>query len=151
MIHPYLLYCNIIWGGASQLALHRLTVLQKRAVRLIACSSYRAPSSPLFKQFGVLKLNDIHKLQIYMFMFKCKYGMLPESCLQLTSKNSVTNRYDLRKENEFLVVKFHSEIRRKCIAVAGPDMWNSLQDSIRLLSSISVFKTRLVSAFIEGY
>ena len=151
MIHPYLLYCNIIWGGASQLALHRLTVLQKRAVRMIACSGYRSPSSPLFKQFGILKLCDIHKLQVYLFMFKCKYKMLPNSCLQLVNVNSMANRYEFRKEYEFVVVKFHTECRRKAIAIMGPDLWNSLQDSIRHLSSISVFKSKLVSTFIEGY
>jgi hypothetical protein len=68
MIHPYLLYCNIIWVRDSQLALHRPSVLQKRAVRLIACSSYRAPSSPLFKQFGVLKLYDIRKPNIPVYV-----------------------------------------------------------------------------------
>ena len=35
MIHPYLLYCNVVWGGASLTALKKLTVLQKRAIRLI--------------------------------------------------------------------------------------------------------------------
>ena len=151
MIHPYLLYCNIIWGGASQLALHRLTVLQKRAVRMMACSGYRSPSSPLFKKFGIMKLYDIHKFQIYLFMFKCKYKMLPNSCLQLVNINSVENRYEFRKEKEFEVVKFRTECRRKAISVIGPDLWNSLTVSIRHLSSISVFKSKLVSAFIEVY
>jgi len=31
IIHPYLLYCNIVWGNASLLALKRLVVLQKKS------------------------------------------------------------------------------------------------------------------------
>ena len=77
MIHPYLLYCNVVWGGASLTALNKLSVLQKRAIRAITYSSYRAPSSPLFKQLRILKLYDIYKLQIYMFMYKAKYSLLP--------------------------------------------------------------------------
>ena len=150
-MNPYLFYCIIIWGGATQLALYRLNVLQKRAVRLIAHSTYCSHTSLLFKRFGILKLCDVYKLQIYLFMFKYKYGMLPVSCQKFINGKSITSHYDFRKEYEFLVAKFHSEIRRKGIAVIGPDMWNSLQDSMRHLSSISVFKSRMVSACIEKY
>ena len=49
MIHPYFLYCNIVWGGASQIALNSLVCLQKRMLRLISYSMYRAPSRPYSK------------------------------------------------------------------------------------------------------
>lgn len=148
MIHPYLLYCNIVWGGASLTALNKLICLQKRAVRLITGSGFRSTTSPLFKQLNILKLHDVHKFQIYMFMFKCKYKLLPESCLQLVRLNLIESHYNFRKENEFIVSKFRSEIRKKCISVIGPDLWNSLQDPIKSLSLISVFKLRIVSSFI---
>ena len=151
MIYPYLLYCNVVWGGASQTALYRLVCIQKHAARLITNSDYRGPSSPLFKRVGILKLNNIHKIQIYLFMFKCKYGMLPVSCLQLVSLNEIANRYDLRRENEFTVAKFHTEICKKSISVVGADSWNSLAESMKSIDSISVFKSRLVNSFIEHY
>ena len=151
MIHPHLLYCNIVWGGASQTTLNKLTCLQKRAIRLITRSEFRATTSPLFKQHGILKLNDIHKLQIYMFMFKCKYNLLPESCLQLVPLNSTRSCYAFRKEDEFITVKFRSETRRKAISVIGPELWNSLQVPIQNISSISVFKSRLVESLFELY
>ena len=151
MIHTHFLYCNIVWGGASQIALYKLTGLQKRAIRMITYSGYRASSSPLFKQLGILKLCDIHKLQIYMFMYKCKYNLLPTSCLQFVQLNLVTNRYDFRKDNEFIVTNFHSEIRRKCISVIGPISWNALEHSVQNLSSISMFKKHVVCSFLNGY
>ena len=70
MIHPYLSYCNIIWGGASLLALNRLICLQKRAVRLITCSYFRAPSNPIFDKLGILKLQDVYKYEILMFVYQ---------------------------------------------------------------------------------
>ena len=70
MIQPYLFYCNIIWGGASLLALNKLVCLQKRALRLITCSYFRSPSNPLFIKLSVMKLQDIHKYQTVMFLFK---------------------------------------------------------------------------------
>jgi hypothetical protein len=151
MVHPYLQYCNVVWGGASLTALYKLTVLQKRAIRLITYSGYRAPSSPLFKQLRILKLNDINKLQIVMFMYKSKYSLLPRSCSKFVSLDLIASHYNLRRENEFVVIKFRSEIRKKCISVIGPDLWNSLKDSLKNLSSISIFKSHIIDSFVEEY
>ena len=151
MIHPYLLYCNVVWGGASLTALKKLTVLQKRGIRVITYSEYRAPSSPLFKQLRILKLHDIYKLQIYMFMYKAKYSLMPESCSQFVRLNSVASRYDFRTDNEFVIAKYRSEIRKRCISVIGPDLWNSLKDSLKNLSSLSILKSHLIESFVEDY
>src|ERR1044072_8113683 len=35
LIYPYLSYCNIIWGCAKITVLHKLMVLQKRAICII--------------------------------------------------------------------------------------------------------------------
>jgi len=74
LIYPYLIYCCIIWGGASATALHKLEVLQNRAVRIITLSPFRSSASPLYKQLLLLKFSDIRKLQIVQFMFKCQHS-----------------------------------------------------------------------------
>jgi len=69
LIHPYLQYCNIVWCTASKRALSRLTCLQKRAVRLLTSSYFRAPSNPLFHRLSILKIGNIHdRLQIGIFV-----------------------------------------------------------------------------------
>ena len=61
-----------IWGGACITALHKLKVLQNRAVRLITSSPFRFSSSPIFKRLQILKIADIRRLRlrlnIAMFM-----------------------------------------------------------------------------------
>ncbi len=34
-IQPHIDYCNTVWGGTSQIHLHRIFRLQKRAVKII--------------------------------------------------------------------------------------------------------------------
>jgi hypothetical protein len=48
MIHPYFLYYNVVWGGASKLALNKLICLQKRASHLLTHYRFLASSNPLF-------------------------------------------------------------------------------------------------------
>ena len=75
MIYPYLTYCNIAWGCAKPTVLQKLILLQKRALRFITRSSYCSSTKPLFFRLGLLRLEDIHRLQIAIFMLKFKYKL----------------------------------------------------------------------------
>jgi len=94
LIHPYLQYCNIVWCTASKLALSRLICLQKRAVRLFTSSYYRAPSNQLFPRLcSILKISDIHRLQIGIFTYKAKHNLLPISCSYHVSAADINHTY----------------------------------------------------------
>jgi hypothetical protein len=151
MVQPYLMYCNIIWGGANLSNLKILVNLQKRAVRVITNSCFRAHSSPLFARLGLLKILDMYKLQILMFMYKSKHSMLPASCYDLVSLITTVNRYDFRTVNDFVTIKFRTDIRKRCISVIGPDSWNSLSEDVKNIKSISIFKKTLSKLYIECY
>ncbi|HMK58436.1 MAG TPA: reverse transcriptase family protein [Nitrososphaeraceae archaeon] len=151
MIHPYLQYCNIIWSGASHTTLNRIVLLQKRAVRLICNARYRAPSSVLFTELRLLKVFDIHKMQILLFMFKLKHNLLPMSCLRQFTFVSNDCWYNFRNQNDFALINFKSEIRKRCVSVKGPEMWNSLPVHLRDSVSVPVFKSRLKESFIKEY
>ena len=52
--------------------LNRIFYLQKRVVRAIANSDYRAHSSPLFAKLGILDIFQVNSFQIAKFMFIIK-------------------------------------------------------------------------------
>ena len=57
LILPHLQYCILSWGFKSD----RIFKLQKRAVRIIACSKYNAHTEPLLKTLNLFKIEDIMK------------------------------------------------------------------------------------------
>ena len=57
LILPHLNYCVNIWG----LNCTSLYLLQKKAMRTITCSWYRAHTDPIFKALHVLKIHDIYR------------------------------------------------------------------------------------------
>ena len=61
LIHPHLIYGLYLWGFNPK----RLTILQKRAVRILARSPYLSHSTPLFKSLQILKLEDLYITQLY--------------------------------------------------------------------------------------
>ena len=139
LIYPYLVYCCIVWGSASATALHKLEVLQNRAVRMITRSPFRATASPIFKQSNLLKLCDIRHMQILLFMYKCKHALLPESCMNYCILN-LQHSYNMRNIHYFAAQPFRTSIREHCISVQGPRVWDLLPVSLQSSDSIESLK-----------
>ena len=57
--------------------LRRLVILQKRIIRIMYQLHFHAHANPIFKDFGVLKFNDIDLLQLGQFLYSCKDSFLP--------------------------------------------------------------------------
>lgn len=75
LILSYLNYGVIIWGGKNN---SRLFKLQKKAVRAIAKSKYNAHTSPLFRNFGLLTIDDLCALHDMKFCYKFGNDLLPD-------------------------------------------------------------------------
>ena len=59
LIYPHLQYCILSCGRASPATLKPLKTTQKRILRVITRSPYCTPSTPLFSELELLKLDDI--------------------------------------------------------------------------------------------
>ena len=51
MIHPYLTYCILAWGNATQANLKKTNVLQEGAIRIIHNVPYNGHTEPLLKKY----------------------------------------------------------------------------------------------------
>ena len=54
LIVPHINYCITAWGFHR----NRITIIQKKAIRIITASSYISHTEPLFKQLNLLKVED---------------------------------------------------------------------------------------------
>ena len=57
---PYFIYCNHVWGNTYKTNLESIARVQKKLVRLITCSSYRAHTEPLMAANNLLSITDIN-------------------------------------------------------------------------------------------
>ena len=69
-VYPYLIYCNKIWGGAADVHLEKLLLLQKTTVRITTGEQYLAHTSPLFHRTGILKFKDLHTFLLAIRSYK---------------------------------------------------------------------------------
>ena len=61
LLLPHINYCILSWGYKCD----RITKIQKRAIMLINVSKYNAHTEPIFKQFKLLKVNQLLQMQEY--------------------------------------------------------------------------------------
>ena len=66
-IYPYLNYCVVVWGSTTRHNINLLLKLQKRAVRVITFSHYRAHALPLFLNLNLLQFHYIYQMFLFRF------------------------------------------------------------------------------------
>ena len=70
IFYSHLAYLCLVWSQAK-FSLNRITLLQKRAIRILHSAAYRDHTSPLFRRYKVLKFVDIVSLENCIFANKC--------------------------------------------------------------------------------
>ena len=76
--YPYFIYWNQVWGDTYPTNLGRMVLLQKRLVRGVTCSHYRAHTEPLMLANQLLSINDINVYVVGIFMYNYVTQKLPQ-------------------------------------------------------------------------
>ena len=78
LIHPLLLYSNITWGSTFSTYLHRLQILQNKAVRDVVGAHYHDSAKPILVNLQILQIDDLFKFEIASFVFKWNRNSVPK-------------------------------------------------------------------------
>src|SRR5688572_31481238 len=143
MIYPYIAYCNMIWASNCTSRLHRINVLQKRVVRLIAGSPYNSQTKQLFIQLGILKIAQLKQLQINEFVHRHTYNTLPSSHANFYNLASNIHSHNTRILTSYRSEFARTNTRKFSIRCVGPEEWNSIPQDLRSILNLKLFKHKL--------
>lgn len=151
-VNSYLQYGIFVWGSAVQTTLTKLVLLHKRVIRLLSGVCKDAHTSPLFKKFNLMKLADIYKLKIAIYVYKNCIGVLPNlDWLQLKTGAEI-HHYNTRNCKNFRVsCKIRTDYFKGTFRYTGPNIWGSLSTEIKNATSLPSFKKCVKSYYIESY
>ena len=124
-IYPYLIFCNHVWGNACKSHMHKLLLLQKKIVRIIAGVQPRCHTDPLFSQMKLLKADQIHKYLIGRLMFKVYHRDL-DIFQDYFSLNSDIHDHSTRQTDHYHVPFYRTEMRKHCLRYCGAEIWNKI-------------------------
>ena len=139
-IYPYLIYCIEVWGIAPKCHLNYKLLIQNKIVRIIKYTHYLAHTDIIFKELGILPIenNIIFIERVGVFMFKYENRLLPSVMAELYLRNNNIHYYETRNRNK-LSIAAGTETFSHVSAL----IWNALTSKINVNTSISKFKILL--------
>ena len=140
LVHPHLSYCNIVWGNTYWSHLYPLIIAQKKAIRLVNRVNFLDHTNQLFIENKILKLPDLNKFLILVYMFNSDISVYTRN-----HDHHTRNRLDLLPDYNRL------NLTQRSITFCGPSTWNSIPDYVKNSHSLPIFKNRVKNYFIEMY
>ena len=152
LICPFLTYAVVTWGSTYTTTSRPLIILQKRAVRLMTFSEFRAHSDPIFHVLGLLKLPDIIFLHNALFMFDFYSDCLPSvfNCFFLPVNRIHQYNTRLAAKRSYYLPRIRTNYGKFNIRYLGVKIWNSISEQFKSKPRSS-FKKFLVDSFIDTY
>ena len=124
-------------------------MLQKKAIRIINHSDYLSPTNPLFSKSKILKFEDQVDLNTAVFMFKVHKHVLPPCMQDLFEERE--SPYPLRGTCIFNKGSAKTNIKGRCISVKGVNLWNKLDDELKMCTTITKFKSSFKCKALNKY
>ena len=141
LIYPYLNYCIRIYAATYSTHLTRLFILQKRAIRIINRESYLAHTNDLFKSNNILKVPDIYRLNVGLYMYDNRR----------TGHYERNHSHNTRFRSDLIPSRARLTITQNSINVVGPNIWNSIPDYIKESPSRNSFKYQYKQFLLSAY
>ena len=134
--------CDVnVWGKTYPSHIHKITILQKKIIRIITNSSYTAHTRPLFSQLGLLKFTDILKFDLLKFVHKS----ISKNIFSFNSNRTSRDPYLIKPSFHRLSKTQHA------FSYQGPTEWNKLPLHLRTIVDFRRFKLNLKTYLLEQY
>ena len=145
-IQPHIDYCNLVWGGTSQLNLNRLFRLQKRACKIILDYNVENVLESM-KKLKILTIYERLFLRKSKFMFKVYKSETPLYINEMFNLRAVNENLPVLRSSvssNFTTPRPNREIFKQSITYSGPIVWNSLPSELRNLDTVNSFHNYLI-------
>ena len=150
LFYPYLTYCVLAWGKSQKTVLNPINILQKKAVRIITNSDYRAHTHPLFKSLTILKLDDIYTYNSLIHIFKVlNLNKYPAQLNELETSQP-SHRYNLR-HTQYMPPRSRIKKCDQDPLIQGIKNWNILPQELTTLPTLHKFKYHCKSSLLSRY
>ena len=142
-MESYLNYCIITFGNAYPSHIDQLKIVQKKCIRIIANQPPYAHCNPLFNSFNLLKLADIYKYNLGIYMYKN---------IESFSGNLYQNPYSTRTGTYYIPLRQRLTLtRNQSVKVQAQSNWKDIPDTVKNSPSVFSFKRNYQKHLLDSY
>ena len=150
-LYPYLTYCITIWGNAPATTLWPIIRAQKRSIRIIENIRYRDSTKEAFINLKMLKLPELYKFAVLLFVYKYKNMLLPLPFNNFFTMNNQIHRHNTRNADNFRVPATKLRMASSFIKKTGVTVWNDLSNRLDHQMKLGKFKTTVNNLLLSSY
>ena len=77
LFHSHMSYGILLYGLAGEQYTNKISLIQKRAIRIVSNASFNAHTKPLFSELKILNFSNTLKCKLAIFMWEYDHGLLP--------------------------------------------------------------------------
>ena len=150
-VHPYLLYCNVVWSSTFPTHLLPLRAMQNSAIRVLCGDKKGASVRRRYVERHILPLHGVSKFYSALFLFKYERGLLPQCFGQMFVAGCNVHEYSTRTASQ--IRRPQASTRRSFFSIrhVGPGFYNSLPNELLVDENIASFRSRLKSLCFGEY
>ncbi|XP_015118443.1 uncharacterized protein LOC107042086 [Diachasma alloeum] len=144
LIFPHIFYCLAVLQGMGSVLDLLLQRMINRAVRFVTGLPRDAPISAVRRSLGWLTISGYRTATIASIMYQVQNSSSPSYLTELFA--SYTSSRPLRQvlaQQALVVPNYRTDTYRAALAVAAPEVWNSIPVLIREQPSSTAFKLQL--------
>ena len=141
LLLPHLMSGIEVWYGILKSNGDRLFKLQKKAIRAINRLPYAAHTNDFFKSMNLLKIDDLYKQRVLLYMYKS----------DLTHTTEPNHNYPTRNAYNILLPRFNRSRSQCTIFYKGIIFWNNLPEDIKIIRRENTFKSHVKTLLINDY
>ena len=101
LVYSHLQYAIGAWGSATKTSLHRLNTIHNKIIKTISWSSFRCHVTPVYRQLNLLKLEDIHQLEIAKLMHNFHSNRMPNTFDRLFTAVNCVHTHETRSSTSY--------------------------------------------------
>ena len=129
----------------------RLTILQKKAIRIITKSKANSHTNPLFLSTKILPLEKLIVQSKLLFMHGIEYGYGLPTFINTWEKNFMRNpELNLRNADDFYLPQPRVDSFKLIPLYSFPLEWNRLNDELKYQFNRTTFKIALKNSLFES-
>ena len=136
-------YCNSLFYGLPNNLIRKLQSVLNTAARVVTKTRKHDSITPVLYHLHWLPVKFRIQFKLLLLVFKALNGSAPA---YLLDKLTLKPQSKLRSSNQKLLIVPQSNMKNygdRSFSVAGPKLWNSLPKTLRLTSSVEIFKKNL--------
>ena len=96
LFHSHMSYGICVYGLADSQYTSKISLIQKKAIRIVSKAPFNAHTQPLFKTLGILNFSKTLELQFSMLMWQYDHGDLPFCFNNYFKKTSAIHTHNTR-------------------------------------------------------